>query len=166
VAGYFDLIDVNIQCKENVTDMFTRLLTYLLTTCSRFHPEKLRVPQLVRKFPTFYRTRRFITAFTRDRHLFLYWARSIQPILPHPTSRRTILILFCHLQIGLPSGLLPSGFPTKILYARHLYPPPPKIVSAQPISVFLTSSPEWYLVRSTEHKAPRYVVFSTPQVTT
>jgi hypothetical protein len=26
----------------------------------------------------------------------------------------------------------------------------------------LTWSPEWYLVRSTEHKAPRYVVFPTP----
>jgi hypothetical protein len=31
-----------------------------------------------------------------------------------------------------------------------------------PISVFLTSSPERYLVRSTEHKAPCYAVFSTP----
>jgi hypothetical protein len=30
-----------------------------------------------------------------------------------------------------------------------------------PISVFLTWSPEWYLVRSTEHKSPFYVVFST-----
>jgi hypothetical protein len=31
-----------------------------------------------------------------------------------------------------------------------------------PISVFLTWSPEWYLVRSTEHEAPCYAVFSTP----
>jgi hypothetical protein len=31
-----------------------------------------------------------------------------------------------------------------------------------PISVFLTWSPEWYLVRSTEHKALCYAVFSTP----
>ena len=35
---------------------------------------------------------------------------------PHPTSWRSILILSYHLCLGLPSGLLPSGFPTKTLY--------------------------------------------------
>jgi hypothetical protein len=34
---------------------------------------------------------------------------------PHPTSWRSILILSSHL-LGLPSGLFPSGFPTKTLY--------------------------------------------------
>jgi hypothetical protein len=28
---------------------------------------------------------------------------------PHPTSRRSILILSSHLRLGLSSGLLPSG---------------------------------------------------------
>jgi hypothetical protein len=32
-------------------------------------------------------------------------------------SLRSILILFSHLCLGLPSGLFPSGFPTNILYA-------------------------------------------------
>jgi hypothetical protein len=35
---------------------------------------------------------------------------------PHPTSWRSILILSSHLNLGLPSGLFPSGFPIKTLY--------------------------------------------------
>ena len=36
---------------------------------------------------------------------------------PNPNSWRSILILFTHLLLCLPSGLFPSGFPTKTLYA-------------------------------------------------
>ena len=58
----------------------------------------------------------FITALTSDRHLSLSWASPIQFIYPHPTSWRFILILSTHLHLGLSSGLLPSGFPSKSLY--------------------------------------------------
>ena len=93
----------------------TYWLTYLFTPWSRVLLENLTGSQLVKKFPAFYGTRRFITALTSDRHLSLSWASSIQSIPPHPTSRRYILILFSHLRLVLPSGLCPSGIPTKTL---------------------------------------------------
>jgi hypothetical protein len=41
----------------------------------------------------------------------------------HPIlSLRSILILFTHLRLGLPSGLFPSGFLTNILYAFFVSP--------------------------------------------
>jgi hypothetical protein len=41
---------------------------------------------------------------------------------PQPSSWRSILILSSHLHLGLPSGLFPSGFPTKPLYTPLPYP--------------------------------------------
>ena len=92
-------------------------LTYLLTPWCRVLLEKLTDLQLVKKFPAFYGTRRFITALTSVRHLSLSWTSPIQSTYPHPTSWRSILILSTHLRLGLPSGLFPSGFPIKTLYA-------------------------------------------------
>jgi len=105
------------QCLLNV-----EALTYILTPWSRVLLNKLTSFQLVKIFPAFYGTRRFITTFTSARHLSLSWARSIQSVPPHPTSRRSILILSFHLCLGLPSGLFPSGFPTKTLY-KPLFSP-------------------------------------------
>ena len=91
--------------------------TYLLTPWCRVLLEKLTGLQLVKKFPAFHGTRRFITVLTSVRHLSLPWANPIQSTYPHPTSWRSILILHTHLRLGLPSGLFHSGFPTKTLYA-------------------------------------------------
>ena len=60
--------------------------------------EKLTGLQLVKKFPAFHGTRKFITALTSVRHLSISWASPIQSIYPHPTSWRSVLILSTHLR--------------------------------------------------------------------
>jgi len=50
---------------------FDYLLTYLLTPYSTALLETLTGSQLIKKFPAFYGTRRFITVFTSARHLSL-----------------------------------------------------------------------------------------------
>ena len=92
-------------------------LTYLLTPWCRVLLQKLTGLQLVKKFPAFYGTRRFITALKSFRHPSLSWASPIQFTYSQPTSWRSILILSTHLSLGLPSSLFPSGFPTRTLYA-------------------------------------------------
>jgi hypothetical protein len=56
--------------------LLTYLLAYLLTHSLTPHStdllEKLTGLQPVKKFPAFYGTRRFITAFTSARHLSLF----------------------------------------------------------------------------------------------
>ena len=86
-------------------------VTTLLTLWSSILLEKLSGSQLDKKIPAFYGTRRFNITFTSALHLFVSWARSIQPMPPHPTSSRSILILSPHLCLGLPNGLFPLGLP-------------------------------------------------------
>jgi len=52
--------------------LLTYLFTYLLTPWSRVILEELNGSQLVKKFPTFYGIRVFITAVTSARHLSLF----------------------------------------------------------------------------------------------
>ena len=136
-------------------------IKYVLTPWCRVLLEKLTGLQLVKKFPAFHGTRRFITALTSVRHLSLSWASPIRFTYPHPTSWRSILILSTHLRLGLPSGLFPSCFPTKTLYAPSPHPYAPH---AQPISFFSILSPVQYWVRSTNHLAPHYAVSSIPSL--
>jgi len=94
----------------------SEVITYLFTPWCRVILEKLTGLQLVKKFPAFHGTRRFITALTSVRHMSVSWASPIQSIYPHPTSWRSIQILSTHLRLGHRSGLFSSGFPTKNLY--------------------------------------------------
>ena len=79
-------------------NLIARLIyIYLLTPWCRVLLEKLTGLQLVKKFPAFHGTRRFITTFTSVRHLSVSWAPPIQSIYPHPTSWRSVLILTTHI---------------------------------------------------------------------
>jgi len=103
-------------------DYITTSAHCLFTPRCRALLEKLTGLQLVKKFPVFHRTRRFITALTSVRHLSLSWASPIQSIYPHPTSWRLILILSTHLCLGLLSGSFPPISPP-----RPYTPPSPPI---------------------------------------
>jgi len=127
----FPLYPVSQHCvvlgSHSILCTFPRFLTFILevlvthvsvaiTAWCRVLLEKLTGLQLVKKFPAFYGTRRFMTAHSSVRHLSLSWASPIQSTYPPPTSWRSIQILSTHLRLGLPSGLFPSGFPTKTSY--------------------------------------------------
>ena len=144
-----------LEIRPNIT----YLLTYLLTPWCRVLLEKLTVLHLVKKFPAFHGTRRFITALTTVRHLSLSWASPIQSIYPHSTSWRSILILSTHLRLGLPGGSFPPVSPP-----RPYTPPSPHPYAphAQPILFFSFLSPAQYWVSSTNHLAPRYAISSIP----
>jgi hypothetical protein len=77
--------------------------------------ENLIASRLVKKFPVFYGTRRFITVFTRARSSKLYSARWIQSASIHPISLTDGLVS-SYLSLGTPNDIFLSGFPTKILY--------------------------------------------------
>ena len=95
------------SCREN-------LLTYFKEQSPSWEASWLNL-QLIKKFPAFYGTRKFITVLTRTRHLSLSWANSIQSPQPLPTFWRSILIVSSHLRLGLPNGFFLSGFSTKTL---------------------------------------------------
>ena len=56
-----------------------------ITPCYRIHPEKLTRLKHLKKFPAFYGTRSFVTAFTTALHLSRSSARSIQSMPSPPT---------------------------------------------------------------------------------
>jgi len=58
--------------------------SYITYLWSRVILEKLNGSQILKKFPAFNGTRRFVTGFTSARHLSLSHIRPIQSMAPHP----------------------------------------------------------------------------------
>ena len=154
ITADFMLKECSYECKKHI-------FNYLLTPWCRVLLVKVTGLQLVKKFSQFHGTRRFFNALTSVRHLSLSWAHPIQSIYPHPTSRRSILILYTHLRLGLPSGLFPSGFSTKNLYTNLSTP----IRATCPAHlIFLDFITPKYWVKSTDHLAPCYAISSIPHL--
>jgi len=127
--------DVSVDDTTTATIMVVNyLLTFLLNYFMEQSPSwEANWFSASQEIPRIFGNRRFITVFTSARHLSLSWATWIQSMPPHPTSWISILILSSHLRLGLPSGLFPSGFPTKTLYTSLISP---YVLHAHPISFF------------------------------
>jgi len=158
---YCCTVPINLQRRYLVCHISVPLplLTYLLTPWCRVLLEQLtgfavsqEIPHISPNPKAHYRTHK------RPPPVSIL-ASPIQSIYPHPTSWRFILILSTHLRLGLPSGLFPSGFPT-----RPYRPPSPHPYAphTQPISFFSILSPAQYWVSSTNHLAPRYAITPIP----
>ena len=102
---------------------------------------------MVKKFPAFYGTRKFITVFTSARYLSLSWANSIQSP-PSPTSWISILILSPIYVWVSPMASFPRVSPLET--CAHLSPSPcaPR---TPPTSFFSILPPAQYWVGS-KHK--------------
>jgi len=84
------------------------------TPWSRVFLWKLTVRQLVKKFPTFYRTHRFITVYTSTHHLALSWAWSI-----HSTSPPPFYFLKINFNIIFLFALMSSQWSVSLRFPYH-----------------------------------------------
>ena len=97
------------------------IIIIIITPWRRVLPEKPTGPQLLKKFPEFTEPEGSLPHHKSPPTVPIL-SQSDPVHAPHPTSLRSILILFSRLRLGLPSGLRPWGFSTKFLYAPLLFP--------------------------------------------
>ena len=121
--------------------------------------EKLTGLQIVKKFPTFHGTPKV--------HYRTYKRPPPVSILgqPNPVHIPTSHLLEIHPNIIHPSTPMPPQWsPSPRFPSKTLTPPSPHPYAphAQPISFFSILSPAQYLVRRTNHLAPRYAVSYIP----
>ena len=136
-----------------------RLFRNVMITCSILHSPLWEADShsASQGILAFYGTRRFITVFTTVHYFSRSWTGSVRSMPSRPTSLRSNLILSPHLRLDLVSGLFPLRFPhqnpVRISPLHHTcYMPRPSHFSYYPT----------HTVKSTNHEAPQYVVFSSP----
>jgi len=128
------------------------ILTYLLTPWGRVLLEKLTGLQLVKKFPAFHGTQRFITALNKRPPTVSILGQ------PNPVHIPTSHLLEIRPNTIHPST--PRSPQWSLSLTKTLYTPSPHSHAphAQPISFFSILSPAQYWVRSTNHLASRYAI--------
>jgi hypothetical protein len=89
--------------------------------------DRLVVAQMVKKFASFYGTRRFITVFIRARHWALAWASWIRSTASYRLSLRSILILSSHVRLNLPRGPFHWSLRTKFYMILPFSPRPEQL---------------------------------------
>jgi hypothetical protein len=73
------------------------------------------------------------------------------------SKKKSSLILFTYVRLGLPSGLFPSGFPTVMYMQSFSYI---FVLQVLPISSSLISPFSLYLAMGTSYEAPYYASVS------
>jgi hypothetical protein len=102
-------ISFYIYCSLILLPSAVQLSNWLINSMkSRVIVEKLAVAQLVKEFPAFYGTRRFISLFRTASHLSLSWARSIQSAPSRPVSVKTYINILLLTKLYGCSRYVPS----------------------------------------------------------
>jgi len=135
----YSILNDFIQLQIDTT-VIGNVITCLLTPWSRALLEKLTGFQIVKKFPAFYGTRRFITALTSVRHLSYPGPARSSPIPEDPSLYYHVIYAWVsqvvsYPQISLPNSCIRLSFPP---YALHV----------PPISFFSIWWPEQHWVKS------------------
>ena len=153
IALVIGVIFMNILLRDYI---YIYIYIYIRHPCSSILIEKLTDFQIVKKFSAYNGTRRFITAFTSAPIL-----SQINPVhdnqipLPEdPTYYYSSTYTWVSQVVSFPQVSPPK--PCIRLYS------PPYALHSPPMSLLSILSPKQYLVSSTVHKAPNYVVISTP----
>jgi len=114
-------MNISIQ-SINKHKFFQCNVVYLLTAWCRVLLEELTGLQLVKKFPAFHGTRRFIAALRSVRHLSLSWASPIQSIYPTRCTNFSQFIFgikFCVFQTVPLSNVRSFSVYTQQWYMSH-----------------------------------------------
>jgi hypothetical protein len=98
------------------------LITLVFTPCSTVLFEKLTGSYFVKKFPAFYRSRRFRPVFIRARHRYLSWASSIQDHAPTSHFLIVHLNIILHSMTGSSKSPLSLRFPHQKPVHAYLLP--------------------------------------------